>query len=130
MTDSPRRLRPLGLALCLGLALPATVLPGLGGAAASPEPETAETTHNSVQKQDRAPRPARVSDDRAIASLVGRMSLEQKVGQLFVQHFYGASATTADQRNVPLYGVATPAEVVAKYHLGGVIYFGDRKSVV
>lgn len=124
MTDSPRRLRPLGLALCLGLALPATVLPGLGGAAASPEPETAETTHNSVQKQDRAPRPARVSDDRAIASLVGRMSLEQKVGQLFVQHFYGASATTADQRNVPLYGVATPAEVVAKYHLGGVIYFG------
>ena len=124
MTDSPRRLRPLGLALCLGLALPATVLPGLGGAAASPEPETAETTHNRVQQQDRAPRPARVSDDRAIASLVGRMSLEQKVGQLFVQHFYGASATTADQRNVPLYGVATPAEVVAKYHLGGVIYFG------
>ncbi|WP_068433351.1 glycoside hydrolase family 3 protein [Piscicoccus intestinalis] len=124
MTDSPRRLRPLGLALCLSLALPATVLPGLGGAAASPEPETAETTHNSVQKQDRAPRPARVSDERAIASLVRRMSLEQKVGQLFVQHFYGASATTPDQRNVPLYGVATPAEVIAKYHLGGVIYFG------
>lgn len=124
MTDSPRRLRPLGLALCLGVALPATVLPTIPGAATAPEPETAETTHNSVQKQDRAPRPARVSDDRAIASLVGRMSLEQKVGQLFVQHFYGASATTADQRNVPLYGVATPAEVVAKYHLGGVIYFG------
>lgn len=124
MTDSPRRLRPLGLALCLGVALPATVLPTIAGAATAPEPETTQTTHNSVQKQDRAPRPARVSDDRAIASLVGRMSLEQKVGQLFVQHFYGASATTADQRNVPLYGVATPAEVVAKYHLGGVIYFG------
>lgn len=124
MTDTSRRLRPIGLALCLGLALPATAVPTLADAAATPEPGPSEKSHSSVQKQEQAPRPARVSDERAIASLVRRMSLEQKVGQLFVQHFYGASATTPDQRNVPLYGVATPAEVIAKYHLGGVIYFG------
>ena len=124
MTDTSRRLRPIGLALCLGLALPATAVPTLADAAATPEPGPSEKSHSSVQKQEQASRPARVSDKRAIASLVRRMSLEQKVGQLFVQHFYGASATTPDQRNVPLYGVATPAEVIAKYHLGGVIYFG------
>ena len=51
------------------------------------------------------------------------MSLEDKVGQLFVQNVYGSDATTPDARNLPLYGVASPAEVVQKYHLGGVIYF-------
>lgn len=57
------------------------------------------------------------------------MSLEQKIGQLFVQNVYGSDATTPDDRNVPLYGVASPAEVVRKYHLGGVIYFAWTDSV-
>ena len=34
------------------------------------------------------------------------MSTEQKVGQLFVMHVYGADADTADNRNVTEYGVA------------------------
>lgn len=68
-------------------------------------------------------------DERAIAALVQRMSLQEKVGQLFVQHVYGSEADTADPRNVPLYGVAKPSEVVAKYHLGGVIYFGWTDSL-
>ncbi len=57
------------------------------------------------------------------------MSLEEKVGQLFMQYVYGSDATTPDPRNVPLYGVQSPAEVVAKYHLGGVIYFAWTDSV-
>ncbi|HET8598769.1 MAG TPA: glycoside hydrolase family 3 protein [Segeticoccus sp.] len=60
---------------------------------------------------------------------IGKMTLEQKVGQLFVQQVYGSDATTADERNLPLYGVASPAEVIAKYHLGGVIYFTWTDSV-
>ncbi|WBQ06412.1 glycoside hydrolase family 3 protein [Kribbella sp. CA-293567] len=60
---------------------------------------------------------------------MARMTLEEKVGQLFVTYAYGATATTADQRNVTAYGVATPAEVVAKYKLGGVIYFAWTDSV-
>lgn len=60
---------------------------------------------------------------------LSRMSLEEKVGQLFVQNVYGSDATTPDSRNIPLYGVASPAEVVKKYHLGGVIYFAWTDSV-
>ncbi|MFC0628769.1 glycoside hydrolase family 3 protein [Kribbella deserti] len=60
---------------------------------------------------------------------LARMTLEEKVGQLFVTYAYGATADTADQRNVTAYGVATPAEVVAKYKLGGVIYFAWTDSV-
>jgi beta-N-acetylhexosaminidase len=64
-----------------------------------------------------------------VASTIARMSLEEKVGQLFIQNVYGKDATTPDSRNVPLYGVASPAEVVQKYHLGGVIYFAWTDSV-
>src|SRR6476646_1611225 len=59
---------------------------------------------------------------------LSRMSLEEKVGQLFVQNVYVSDATTPDSRNIPLYGVASPAEVVKKYHLGGVIYFAWTDS--
>ena len=64
-----------------------------------------------------------------VTSTIARMTLEEKVGQLFVQNVYGSDANTPDARNIPLYGVATPAEVVQKYHLGGVIYFAWTDSV-
>lgn len=64
-----------------------------------------------------------------VTSALARMTLEEKVGQLFVQNVYGSDANTPDARNIPLYGVATPAEVVRKYHLGGVIYFAWTDSV-
>ena len=69
------------------------------------------------------------SEDGWVTSMLSRMSLEEKVGQLFVQNVYGSDATTPDSRNLPLYGVASPAEVVQKYHLGGVIYFAWTDSV-
>jgi len=59
--------------------------------------------------------------------IVKRMTLEQKVGQLFATYVYGsdANAVSAEDAlaNRTSYGVSTPAEVVAKYHLGEVIYF-------
>ncbi len=59
--------------------------------------------------------------------LVSRMSLEEKVGQLFVMRVYGHSATEPDQVDIDLnlkeMGVRTAAELVAKYHVGGIIYF-------
>ncbi|MFC8834126.1 glycoside hydrolase family 3 protein [Streptomyces griseoincarnatus] len=65
--------------------------------------------------------------DKRLKKIVARMSLEAKVGQLFVPYFYGASAASpseADQeRNLRELGVRTVAELVAKYHLGGVILF-------
>ncbi|GAA4836982.1 glycoside hydrolase family 3 protein [Saccharopolyspora rosea] len=51
------------------------------------------------------------------------MTLEEKVGQLFVTYAYGASADAPHPKNREEFGVDTPAEVVSKYHLGGIIHF-------
>ncbi|WP_316776217.1 glycoside hydrolase family 3 protein [Streptomyces sasae] len=67
------------------------------------------------------------SDDTKLRSLISRMSLEEKVGQLFVMRFYGHSATEPDQAdidaNLKEIGVRTAAELIAKYRVGGIIYF-------
>ncbi|MEV6548164.1 glycoside hydrolase family 3 protein [Streptomyces sp. NPDC051597] len=59
--------------------------------------------------------------------LVSRMSLAEKVGQLFVTRVYGHSATAPDQAdidaNLSELGVRTAAELIARYHVGGIIYF-------
>jgi len=72
---------------------------------------------------------AGASSGRWVRETLKRMSLEQKIGQLFVSYVYGPTADTADKRNTDLYGVPTPAEVVRKYRLGGVIYFAWTDSV-
>ncbi|MGO4630754.1 glycoside hydrolase family 3 protein [Streptomyces sp. 2RAF24] len=65
--------------------------------------------------------------DRALQGLISRMSLEEKVGQLFVMRVYGHSATAPDQADVDAnlkeIGVRTAAELVERYHVGGIIYF-------
>lgn len=63
------------------------------------------------------------------AGVLRRMPLEDKVGQLFVTYTYGRSADTADPRNRAEFGVDTPAAVVQRYHLGGVIYFDWTDNV-
>jgi beta-N-acetylhexosaminidase len=60
---------------------------------------------------------------RWVQKTLQQMSLEQKVGQLFVPYVTGATADTAAAENLERFGVATPAEAVRKLHLGGVIYF-------
>jgi beta-N-acetylhexosaminidase len=65
--------------------------------------------------------------DTRLRGLISRMTLEEKVGQLFVSRVYGHSATAPDQADIDAntreFGVRTPAELIAKYRLGGVIYF-------
>jgi beta-N-acetylhexosaminidase len=50
---------------------------------------------------------------------------QQLVGQLFTEYVYGASATSASpaqqQANLALYGAATGAQIVRRWHLGGII---------
>ncbi|MEU4424484.1 glycoside hydrolase family 3 N-terminal domain-containing protein [Actinoplanes sp. NPDC024001] len=72
---------------------------------------------------------APASASSPIDSILARMTLPQKVGQLFTTYAYGNDATTPSAENRRLYGVDTPAEVVAKYHLGGVIYFAWTNSL-
>lgn len=70
----------------------------------------------------------RSREDLYVARTMHRMTVEQKIGQMITGYVYGPTATTADPRNTALYGVATPAEVVEKYSLGGVVYFAWTDS--
>ncbi len=108
-----RRLLVAGVTGCAALAL----------AAAGSIPAQALTGSSGTQPSDPP------GSDARVAAALHSMSPEEKVGQLFVQNVYGSNATTPDSRNVPLYGVASPAEVVQKYHLGGIIYFAWTDSV-
>ncbi|MFJ7065510.1 glycoside hydrolase family 3 protein [Streptomyces sp. NPDC101115] len=67
------------------------------------------------------------SQDEKLRALLSRMSLEEKVGQLFVMRVYGHSATAPDQADVDAnlkeIGVRTAAELIGRYHVGGIIYF-------
>src|SRR6478735_9221007 len=65
--------------------------------------------------------PKKSSDQ--IDATIATMSLEQKVGQLFVPYVTGGTADTVSAENRTRFGVDTPAQAVAKFHLGGVIYF-------
>ncbi|MER6281878.1 MULTISPECIES: glycoside hydrolase family 3 protein [unclassified Streptomyces] len=70
---------------------------------------------------------AATPDEHRLRALVSRMTLEEKVGQLFVMRVYGHSATAPDQADVDAnlseIGVRTAAELIAKYRVGGIIYF-------
>lgn len=71
--------------------------------------------------------PGRRPDRARLRRLVDGMSLAEKVGQLFVSRAYGHSATDPDpadaEKNLALFGVRTAAELVSRYHLGGIVYF-------
>ncbi|MFE9801819.1 glycoside hydrolase family 3 protein [Streptomyces goshikiensis] len=86
-----------------------------------PAPDDPRPVPDDPRPGDRAPGPEQA------ARLLGRMSLEEKVGQLFVSRAYGHSATDPDpadaEKNLAQFGVRTAAELVSRYHLGGVIYF-------
>ena len=65
--------------------------------------------------------------DARLRRIVAGMTLEEKVGQLFVMRVYGHSATAPDQAdidaNLAEIGVRTAAELIARYRVGGIIYF-------
>ena len=99
----------------LATATVGAVVPAAAVSAPPPEP---------AQQQ-----PGQVTNLQQAAQALKGMSLEDKIGQMFVLFAYGPDAATPDARNTALYGVATPAEVVAKYHPGGWIYFNARDNV-
>ncbi|MES4906342.1 MULTISPECIES: glycoside hydrolase family 3 protein [unclassified Streptomyces] len=75
----------------------------------------------------------RERDRRRAEALVGRMTLDEKIGQLFVVRVYGHSATSpapADAaQNRRETGVANAAELIAKYHVGGFMYAGWAHNI-
>jgi beta-N-acetylhexosaminidase len=100
-------------------ALVATV--GVTGATPAQAGESRDGTH--------ADQNAAVNTiDSRVDARLRRMSLEQKVSQLFVATVWGKSADEAHPRNREVYGVDTPAEVVTRYQVGGVIYFNNSST--
>jgi beta-N-acetylhexosaminidase len=72
-------------------------------------------------------RPAPRNERQWIRQTVARMSLREKVGQLFEVNGYGASVRDPNPAMVKLnrhyYGVSNIAQLIRKYHPGGIIYF-------
>jgi beta-N-acetylhexosaminidase len=77
--------------------------------------------------------PSRI--DRQVRTVMAMMTLPEKIGQMFVSAVYGDSATTTAAADVAAnraaYGSDVPdgAAVVAKFHLGGVIYFPGKHNL-
>src|SRR3954453_21104377 len=76
--------------------------------------------------------PAEVSYRARVDALLRHMTLQQKVGQLFVIEVAGRDANnvsdTAVATNQRLFGVDTPGQAIAKYQPGGVIYYTTRNN--
>lgn len=113
---------PLGI--IAAIAVLALVAGGVA-AFASDDESTGESSGDGKKRTPTATDPKPPVAD--VEELLSSMSTEQKVGQLFVTDVAGTSATDVSDaeaaQNMERYGVATPAEVVAKYQPGGVIYF-------
>ena len=58
-----------------------------------------------------------------IDELLAGMSIEQKIGQLFVAVGYGSRADQPHASNTSTTGVDTIADIVRTHHVGGLIYF-------
>ena len=107
MPEIRSRLRPL-LVLLVPSVLAVTALGGQAASASSP-------------------------DEKFVKALVKKMTLEEKVGQLFVTYAYGQTADTTNAADVAKnqrdLGVANGKELIEKYHVGGVIYFAWSNNV-
>ncbi|WP_393164240.1 beta-N-acetylhexosaminidase [Nonomuraea marmarensis] len=67
--------------------------------------------------------PAQSPSQDPVERALSKLRVEEKVGQLFMPVLYGTAADTVSGENQARYGAQTPAKVIAKYHLGGVILF-------
>jgi beta-N-acetylhexosaminidase len=86
------------------------------GTAQTPEPRTQPSGDKGGDQAD------------PVAAIVGRMSDEDLVGQVFMPYAYGRDAVTVSPgtaaANQSIGGVDTPAQLVAKFRLGGLILVG------
>ncbi|MEO3817226.1 glycoside hydrolase family 3 protein [Plantactinospora sp. B24E8] len=118
--SNPLRQLPLVLATVTAL-LVSTACAGPAGRTAGPGPSASSTP---------APPGTPPAADPAAraAELVARLGDEDLVGQVLMPYAYGDSATRVSAGsaagNQKLAGVDTPAEMVAKYRLGGLILVG------
>lgn len=116
----------------LARALVVPLLLGLGACGDEPEPAaappaTAVPGPSSPVPESASAAPPADPAARA-AEIVARLSDEDLAGQVLMPYAYGSAATEVDEDNARanqgLAGVNTPAEMIAKYRLGGMILVG------
>ncbi|MFG1952650.1 glycoside hydrolase family 3 protein [Micromonospora sp. NPDC048830] len=106
-------------------ALTALLVTGCAGPADGPGVAPPTTTPAATP----TPSGSTAADPAArAATLAGALADEDLVGQVLMPYAYGSSATDVSDAsaagNRALAGVATPAEMVARYRLGGLILVG------
>ncbi len=78
-------------------------------------------------------RAASAPDDDWVETTLAEMTLEEKVGQLFMTNVYGSTADTQNPADVAenqkLYGVDNAEQLIDRYQPGGIIYFAWTNSV-
>jgi beta-N-acetylhexosaminidase len=108
-----------------------SLLAGCGGAPARPAEQKGSRSASPSASPD-VPATRVASAEATPLDRLAGMSVEEKVGQLFMPVLYGSRADTAHKENTAQFGVRTPAEAIRKYRLGGVILFpwsGNIESV-
>ncbi|TNH26753.1 glycoside hydrolase family 3 [Micromonospora orduensis] len=118
-------IRPLRASVAVA-ALTALLVSGCSGTPKGPEP-TPGPTGTSAGPSAPATTPPADPAARA-AALVATLSDEDLVGQVLMPYAYGDSATKVSPGsaagNQALAGVDTPAQMITKYRLGGLILVG------
>jgi beta-N-acetylhexosaminidase len=116
----------------VAVALALTVLVGAtaGCARDKPEPQAAPSPPAATAAPSPTAGPAPSADPAAAkaAALVATLADEDLVGQVLMPYAYGSDAVDVSAGsaagNRKLAGVETPAEMIAKYRLGGLILVG------
>ncbi|MGW1147599.1 glycoside hydrolase family 3 protein [Streptomyces sp. NPDC002454] len=131
----PARRGVLAATVVAPLALTTALAAAPTARAAAARRGSARTAPGAGPDADPAAGRRTATGEQHLRRLLSRMSLEEKVGQLFVMRVYGHSATDPEPEHVAAnlreIGVRTAAELVAKYHVGGVVYFtwaGNTRS--
>ncbi|MDR6322868.1 beta-N-acetylhexosaminidase [Actinoplanes couchii] len=111
------------------LAVPLVLFLGACGDEAAPVPTTPSAAAPAPTVASAAAEPPDPTDPAArAAAIVARLSDEDLAGQVLMPYAYGSSATEVDADNAKanqgLAGVNTPAEMITKYRLGGMILVG------
>ncbi|MFF0175751.1 glycoside hydrolase family 3 protein [Micromonospora profundi] len=124
MGGVPIRPRRAGIAVA---ALTALLVSGCSGTPERPDPSPSPAA-TSAAPSTSAATPAAADPAARAAALVATLSDEDLVGQVLMPYAYGDSATKVSPGsaagNQALAGVDTPAQMIAKYRLGGLILVG------
>jgi beta-N-acetylhexosaminidase len=109
--------------LLISIAVALYLLPAGSGKALASGTATAAST----------PRPSTPAERQWIRQTIAGMTLREKVGQLFEINGYGSSVRDTDPQMVKLnqayYGVDNIAQLIRKYHPGGIIYFNWTSNI-